>query len=234
MREGTKLPAPARFIWKEETQALTLGGELVLTVRLRWPEPEMPGAGPRRLGRYHAQVAQQWRLRWTRTLYLLASLDLAQRRESSRPFQPWSAQLDGDWALLPGGLWSVRSEAREVRGDGRATVVRQCDLWRLYDGAPVPPSALLSGRARRRQLLARAAEVAQAKQAEGTLFLREGWQAQLRTICSPRRLEVTADGLTLHCPQCTIAPGAEGVVALPLGWDPPAAPALRPPQEELA
>lgn len=230
MRGRTKQPPPGEFIWKEEAHALTLGGETVLTVRLRWPEPVMPGLGPRRLVRYYAQVARLWRRRWTRTLYLLAGLDLAEKREASRPFQPWTAQLDGSWELLPGGLWSVCLDAREVRGDGRATVARQCDLWRLYEGAPVPPAALLSGRASRRQLLAQAAAAAQARHQDSALFLRQDWQEQLKTVCRPRRLELTPDGLTLHCPQCTISPGAEGVVALPLGWCAPANPALRPPQ----
>ena len=118
--------------WLEEQKTLTLTGEPVLECRYAWPE-----TGQKKLDRYYRRLKGQWQRRWERELYWDACLDLAGKRERSRPFTPWTATLLGETTFQNEELLSLFLEARERRGDSRTLYGRSGDIWEVRTGAPV-------------------------------------------------------------------------------------------------
>lgn len=180
--------------WLEEEKTLTLTGEPVLACRYVWPE-----TGHKKLDRYYRRVKAQWQLRWERTLYWDACLDLAEKRERSRPFEPWTARLLGETTYQDERLLSLYIEARERRGDGRTVYGRSGDIWEVRTGAPVGVSrrgrkALWSGLRRME---------------EGVLD--PDWEEKLGRFFSEKNVCLRPEGLEIWFPQCTIAPAAEGL-----------------------
>jgi len=180
--------------WLEEEKTLTLTGEPVLACRYVWPE-----TGCKKPDRYYRRVKALWQRRWERELYWSACLDLAEKRERSRPFTPWSAQLLGETTYQDEALLSLYIEARERRGDGRTVCGRSGDIWEVKTGAPVT----LPWRERRKlcgQLELREESV-----------LDEDYGAKLKRFFSPKNVCLRPEGLEVWFPQCAIAPAAEGL-----------------------
>jgi hypothetical protein len=180
--------------WLEEEKVLTLTGEPVLACRYMWPE-----TGCKKLDRYYRRVKGNWQRRWERALYWAACLDLAEKRERSRPFVPWSARLLGETTYQDEGLLSLYMEARERRGDGRTLYGRSGDIWEAKTGAPVP----VPWRGRRK--LCQSLELRE----EGVLDPDFG--EKLGRFFSGKNVCLRPEGLEVWFPQCTIAPAAEGL-----------------------
>lgn len=180
--------------WLEEQKDLTLTGEPVLTCHYVWPE-----TGNKKLDRYYRRVKTLWQRRWERELYWEACLDLAEKRERSRPFTPWTAQLLGETTYQDDNLLSISIEARERRGDGRTIYGRSGDIWAVKTGSPV----YIPWKARKKicQTLA--------LQEEGVLDA--DYPEKLRRFFSPKNVCLRPAGLEVWYPQCTIASAAEGL-----------------------
>ena len=207
-----------QICWKTVEKTLTLTGEPVLELKLSWPQGE--GAGPlvRSVSRYYARLAQGWQRQWEREGYLCACVALAQKREQSRPFTPWTASLSGQVTLDNGEYLSIAMLAREVHADGRVLEYRWGDTWAWQDGAPVPLGALFQGQKRWRKQLRSQLEQAVEQSRRSGAYLDQEIKKPLRRWFSPSRFALSPEGLELYYPQCTLAPAVEGalVFRLPL------------------
>lgn len=212
-------PEEARVVWEEEKRILTLEGEPVLKVSLSWPQVEGAGLGGRWISRYYARLAGHWRRRWEREVYWLACLELAARREESKPFTPWTGELTGETALLRDGTLSLRFFGCEVRGDGRPARVRWGDVWKLREGAPKPLKTLFPGKRGWKKRLRRAlVQQGEERRQAGDCFLDGDWAQKAKKSRPLRGWCLTEEGVEVSLPQCAAAPAAEGcpVFTLPL------------------
>lgn len=205
---------PPEVVWREERKTLTLDGEPVLEYALSWPEVVGGGPGGRFITKYYARLAEVWRRRWGREVYILACLALAERRASSRPFTPWTGNLSGEVTFLADGLLSLRMDAAEVRGDGKPCLTTSGDVWRIREGAPCPVRELFPGdRGWKKSLAAQIVQQGNDRRAAGDCFLDQGWEARLSKLLPLGDCWLTEDGLALALPQCAAAPAAEGAPA---------------------
>lgn len=212
-------PGEARVIWEEEKRVLTLEGEPVLRYSLSWPQVEGAGLGGRWISRYYARLAGHWRRRWEREVYWLACLELAARREESKPFTPWTGELAGETALLRDGTLSLRFFGCEVRGDGRPARVRWGDVWKLREGAPKPLKTLFPGKRGWKKRLRRAlVQQGEERRQAGDCFLDGDWVRKAQRSRPLRGWCLTEEGVEVSLPQCAAAPAAEGcpVFTIPL------------------
>lgn len=212
-------PGEAQVVWEEEKRILTLEGEPVLKYVLSWPQVEGAGLGGRWISRYYARLAQNWRRRWEREVYWRACLELAARREESKPFTSWTGELTGETALLRGGVLSLRFFGCEVRGDGRPARVRWGDVWTLREGTPKPLRTLFPGEKGWRSRLWRAlVRQGEARRQSGDCFLDGDWEKKAKAARPLDSWCLSEDGLEISLPQCAAAPAAEGcpVFTLPL------------------
>lgn len=225
--QPVKEQAP-QIVWRESQKTLTLTGEPVLELKLSWPQGEGKGPLIHSVSRYYARLARCWQKRWERESYLCACADLAQKRERSKPFAPWTADLSGRVGLDNGEYLSIAMRAREIRGDGRTLEYRWGDTWSWQDGAAVPLKELYEGEKGWRKRLRRELDEAAQRSRGGGVYLDRELAKPLRRWFSPGRVALTGEGMEVYYPQCTLAPAVEGapVLLLPL-------PALvRPDREE--
>lgn len=205
--------------WQEEWRLLTLEGEGVLEYALRWPQVEGAGLGGRWISAYYRRLAESWRRRWEREVYIRACLDLVQRREEGRPFTLWRGELTGEVALLRDGLLSLRFLGWESQGAKPPCRVRWGDVWKVRQGAPCPLGELMAGRRGwRRRLWAALAGQGEARRRGGDCFLDRDWLKKARDARPLKDYCLTGEGVELALPQCAAAPAAEGcpVFTLPL------------------
>ena len=199
--------------WKESRVEKQLQGEKVLTILLRRPVVTGAGRGPARLDRYLQRLAAAWQERWEKKVYLLACLDLAQRREAGEPFRPWEASLTGEVTYQDEEMVSLRLDAVETRGDGRENRVRMGEVWRKPEGIPLSPYPRFFREHRwRRGLFGRWREQGEQRREAGDCFLDAGFEGQLPRYFSPWNYCRTQQGLEFYLPQGTVAPALEGVV----------------------
>lgn len=199
--------------WKEKRMEKHLQGETVLTVRLCQPKVAGVGRGSARLERYLRRLTEAWQERWEKKVYLLACLDLAQRREAGEPFRPWEAALTGEVTYQDEEMISLRLDAVETRGDGRENRVRMGEVWQKPGGVPLPPHPrFFPGRRWRRTLFDRWREQGKQRREAGDCFLDAGFEGQLSRYFSPWNYCRTQQGLEFYLPQGTVAPALEGVV----------------------
>lgn len=202
--------------WVQEQKTLTLTGEPVLELSLT--RPVFSGEGPliAPAERYYARVARRWAEHWSRERYIDACMELVLLREKSKNFIPWQCGLSGEITLNDGEYLSIRMEARERRGDNRVLCYRWGDVWRWADGAVVTLGELFSGRRHwRRSIHRQLLQAAERKTEEGTVFLPK-WRRGLCRWCDFRRFALTGEAIELYCPQCTVAPAAEGALTFHL------------------
>lgn len=197
-------------LWQAEEGEYTLEGEPVLSWRLSWPQVAGGGWADRRMDRFYSRMARLWRQRWRRELYWLACLDLARRREESRPFVPWRARLEGEVTLQRDGLLSLRMEAEETRGTAGPCLACWGDVWNAAEGRPVRPGELFPERGWKKKLLAGIVEEGEARRRAGDFFPDPGWEERLAQCAHFRDLWLTEEGAALAVPQCALAPAAEG------------------------
>lgn len=208
MREPS---GPPQVVWRREEERLTLEGEPVLEYVLSWPEVEAGGLGGRWITAYYRRLARSWRERWRKEVYWRACLELAERRAAARPFKPWSGRLEGEVALLEGGLLSLRLSGEEVRGDGKTCRVRWGDVWKLKEGAPCAARELFGGRRGwKKELFRQVREQGEQRRAAGDLFLDGDWERRARRLLRPEEGCLTRSGTELYLPQGSAAPAAEG------------------------
>lgn len=203
---------PLSILWREEKKTMTLEGVPVLEYSLCWPELSEGGRGERRVTRYYQRMARVWRERWGKELYWRACLSLLEQRERSRPFQPWSARLEGEVTYQDDGLLSIKMDARETEGDGRPLRVCAGDMWHLPEGAPCPVSEFFPGQRRwRKRLLDQLARQGEARRGAADCFFDRDLAKKLGGILAPSRCCRTGQGLEFYAPQCLLAPAAEGI-----------------------
>ena len=208
-----------RVVWEEERRTLTLSGEAILTYTLCWPRVEGAGLGGRWISRYYARLARNWRRRWEREVYWAACLELAARREASRPFTPWTGELTGETVLLEDGVLSIRFQGQEVRGDGRPARVRWGDVWTVREGAPKPLRSLFAREKRwRARLWQKLVQQGEERRQAGDCFLDRDWPRKAKKAHPLQGWCLTEEGVELSLPQCAASPAAEGcpVFTIPL------------------
>lgn len=224
MKKTAEREKKPQILWQREERTLTLTGEPVLELALSWPRAEGPERFRRALDRHYARLAAGWKKQWEREVYLRACVDLAGKRERSRPFTPWRGELAGEVKLLSGELASIAMTAREFHGDGRVLEYRWGDTWRCADGAPVTLSGLYAGERGWRRKLRRELERAARQAWEAGLCLDRDLSGPLRRFFSSGRFALTGEGMEVYYPQCALAPAAEGApvfrVPLPPGVKP--------------
>ena len=208
-----------QVVWREEKRTLVLEGEPVLTYSLSWPQVEGGGLGGRWISRYYSNLAKSWRRRWEREVYWAACLALAARRETARPFTPWSGELAGETALLRDGVLSLRFQGCEVRGDGRPARVRWGDVWTVREGAPKLLRSLFRGEKGGKGRLWRAiVRQGEERRRAGDCFLDGDWPQKAKKARPLQGWCLTEEGVEVALPQCAAAPAVEGcpVFILPL------------------
>lgn len=197
-------------------------GEPVLTISLRWPRLSEDLPGLRRVSRYYRQVADCWRVRWEKDLYARAQEAAAAAREASRPFTPWSADLDFTPTLRENGLLSLYQDAVERTGTPRTVTLRRSDTWELPSGTPRSLASFLPPPHRRRRILEEVAAQIERRVASGESLFYEDWRRRLPAAFDPDRFYLTVEGAELYFPLCTVAPYAEGIPVFPIQISPPA------------
>ena len=197
--------------WQEARETLCLDGEAVLEYHMNWPQIRGGGFGGRRISRYYTRLAGEWQRRWRQSVYLRACLSLAQQRESSRPFLPWSGSLNCELTLLEDVLVSFRFTGEEMCGDGMINRVRWGDAWRIQDGAPLPLRAVFRDQKRwKEELYAQICRQGSQRREAGDCFLDPGWEKAARKALPLRDYCLTPDDVELAFPQCCISPAVEG------------------------
>ena len=186
-------------------------GEPVLTISLRWPKLPEDLPGPRRVSRYYRQVADCWRTRWEKDLYARAKEAAAAAREASRPFTPWSADLDFTPTLRENGLLSLYQDAVERTDGSRPVTFRRSDTWELPSGTPRSLASFLPPPHRKRRVLEAVAAQIEGRVASGESLFYEDWRRRLAAAFDPERFYLTGEGAALYFPLCTVAPYAEGI-----------------------
>ncbi len=212
-------PREARVVWEEERRVLTLEGEPALSYALSWPRIEDGGLGGRWISKYYAKLAGRWRRRWEREVYWAACLELAVRREESRPFVPWTGELRGETAALRDGVVSLRFFGSEVRGDGRPARVRWGDVWQLREGTPKPLHSLFAGeKGWKNRLWQKLVRQGEERRQAGDCFLDGDWPQKAKKARPLRGWCLTEEGVEVSLPQCAASPAAEGcpVFTVPL------------------
>ncbi len=208
------LRSEPQVVWRREERTLTLEGEPVLEYALSWPEVEGAGLGGKWITAYYRRLAREWRLRWQREVYWRACLELAQRRAAARPFTPWTGKLEGEVALLEGGLLSLRLEGEEVRGDGKTCRVCWGDAWKVRSGAPCSARELFGGkRGWKKEVFRQVREQGEQRRAAGDLFLDRDWAERAPRLLSLEEACLTSEGARLFLPQGAASPAAEGTPA---------------------
>ena len=200
--------------WLEEQKTLTLTGEPVLECRYAWPE-----TGQKKLDRYYRRLKGQWQRRWERELYWDACLDLAGKRERSRPFTPWTGELRGETVLLQDDVLSLRFHGCEVRGGGRPARVRWGDVWGLREGTPKSLRSLFSGeKGWKKRLGQSVCQRGEERRRAGDCFLDGDWPQKAKRARLFRGWCLTEEGVEVSLPQCAASPAAEGcpVFTLPV------------------
>lgn len=207
----------------QENWQLTLQGEIVLSCRLTYPKLNGRGRGVRAINRYYQRVAEEWRRRWNRELYLRACLDLVDRMADGGRFQPWQAQVETCVTLDRGDLLSLWQEGREQAGHQPAFVVRRGDSWSLRTGAPVTLSSLFSGkRGWRKQVLSQITQQTEQRLKQGESLLFQTCTLSAKTQFDPARFWLEEDGLRIFYPPEVLGSRVEGTVVFPVlspGWE---------------
>lgn len=206
--------------WQEERRLLTLEGEGVLEYALRWPQVEGAGLGGRWISAYYRRLAESWRRRWEREVYIRACLELVRRREGGRPFTLWRGELTGEVALLRDGLLSLRFLGWESQGAKPPCRVRWGDVWRVRQGAPCPLGEALAGSQHwRRRLWAALVRQGEERRQAGDCLLDRDWAKKARETKPLKGYCLTEGGVEISLPQCTAAPAAEGCPVFTIPWE---------------
>lgn len=206
---------------KEQAWDFTLEEEVVLRCELTWPECTGTWKGLRAINRYYHRVAQVWRKRWEREVYVRACLDLAERRAQGQSFRPWQASLTTQVTRQEVGLLSLIQDAAEQAGYDRPVTVRRGDTWSLETGTPRTMGSFFHGERRwKKRLLAQVEEEAMRRIAEGESLLDPDCAHRLRRLFDRENFCLTGEGMQVFFPMYALGPSAEGVptfdIALPL------------------
>ena len=162
----------------EVKQNLSWEGESVLNYRISLPDP--PEQTPR-LIRYLGETGRVWTEYWEEKVYPRACRALCERRAVSRVFRPWTAQLTGELTCQDKDLYSMKLEARELRGNGRPCLVCWGELWDLAADAPLPVENLFTpGERWKKRVLEQILASGAARQRENLWFPDEDWREKVK------------------------------------------------------
>ncbi|MGM9605997.1 MAG: RsiV family protein [Oscillospiraceae bacterium] len=195
--------------WK---RVMKQDGEQVLILSIR--RPAFPDTGKtRRMERYFAEVAQQWKTRWETALFPRACQALADARETSRPFTPWQAQLDYTVTLWQPPLLSLRLDAVETGPGPRPLRVCTGETWDCGSGYPRTLRSFFPAKERRwrRQLLDNIREQAAQQLASGESLLDPDCAQVMERAFDPDRFYLTGDGIAVFYPLYVLGAYAEGI-----------------------
>ena len=205
-------PSDLPAVPQEWEDTMTQDGEPVLELSIR--RPSFPEEGKtRRLERYFAQVADQWKGRWVTVLFPRACQALADARENSRPFTPWRAALDYTVTLWQPPLLSLRLDALESGGSPRPLRVCTGETWDCAKGYPRTLRSFFPVKPRRwRGKLLRELQAQAGKQlASGESLLDPDCAQTMARSFDPDRFYLTEDGLAVFYPLCVLGPYVEGI-----------------------
>lgn len=216
-------PSSAPLPWEEQRwkRVLKLEGEPVLTLSLC--RPAFPEEGKSaRLERCLAKLVQVLEARWENELYPRACAALAAAREQSRPFDPWSAELNYKITLWRPPLLSLRLDVAERTGAGRPVLVRWGETWNLETGWPCPLHGFFPEKRRwKTQLIHRLQAEAGARLASGESLLDPDCGPVIARAFDPERFYLTEEGITVFYPLDLLGPYAEGIPAFSLPYPEP-------------
>lgn len=189
-------------------QSLLWEDEPVLEYEIELPElPEKA----KRLGRYLRKTEQVWTKYWEKKVYPKACQMLSERRAASKPFPIWQARLVGETTYQGDDLYSLKLEARELRGDGCPCLVCWGEVWDLKQDVPVPVENLfVPSKGWEKRALEQIYAAGEEKQ-RGFLWVPdENWREKAKKAlkaCSPW---VGEKQVFLSFPQGFLASAAEG------------------------
>lgn len=197
---------------KQAKRVLKQNGESVLILSIR--RPAFPDAGKtKRIERYFAEMARQWKNRWETVLFPQACQALADARETGRPFAPWQAELDYTVTLWRPPLLSLRLDAAETGPGPRPLPICMGETWDCGSGYPrtlrsfFPPNA----HRWRAQLLEAMQEQAARQLASGESLLDPDCAQVMKRSFDPDRFYLTGDGIAVFYPLYVLGPYAEGI-----------------------
>lgn len=207
-------------LWKRVMRA---NNEPVLTLSIR--RPAFPDKGKtRRIERYFAEVAQQWKARWETVLFPRACQALADAREAGSSFIPWKAELDYTVTLWRSPLLSLRLDAAESGGTPRPLHIRAGETWDCACGYPRTLRSFFPAKDHRwrRELMNALYSQATERLNSGESLLDPDCAQIMGRAFAPERFYLTEEGLSIFYPLYVLGPYAEGIpvftVSLP-GWN---------------
>lgn len=201
----------------EESWQLTLQGETVLACWLTQPRLTGRGRGVQAINRYYRRVAERWKRRWNRELYLQACLDLARCAAEGTAFRPWQAAVDTCVTLDDGEVFSLWQEGRERQGKRPEFLARRGDSWRVRTGAPVTLAEVFRGEKRwRRWVLEQVARQVERRQKDGQSLLFPNCAELAKKQFDPERFWLEEDHVQIFYQPEVLGSRVEGVIAVPI------------------
>lgn len=193
-------------------QQLKQEGRTVLKLSISLPRLIGEGQGIRRINKYYAQLADQWRGRWSGSFYQQACAAELESLSASRPFQPWEVQVEYTLTRQTPDLLSLYWDAYENTGNAHGYTSRHGDTWQISSGAPLLLRSLLSPSRRwHAEVLEEIGRQIKQRVATGEGLYFEAWPTLLRKRFCSDRFYVNEEGPVLFYPLYAIAPYAEGI-----------------------
>lgn len=205
-------------VWK---RVMKSNGKPVLTLSMR--RPAFPDTGKsRRIERYFAEVAQQWKNRWETVLFPRACQALADAQEAGGVFTPWSAELDYTVTLWRPPVLSLRLDAVESGQGPKPLRIRAGETWDCSCGYPRTLRSFFPPRTRRwrRELLDSLRAQAADRLASGESLLDPDCAQVMDRAFDPARFYLTEEGASVFYPLYILGAYAEGipVFTAPIDW----------------
>lgn len=195
--------------WK---RTMKQDGESVLTLSIR--RPAFPDTGKtKRIERYFAEAAQQWKTHWETTLFSRACQALADARAASKLFIPWQAELDYTVTFWQPPLLSLRLDAVETGQSARPLHICMGETWDCESGYPRTLRSFFPAKERRwrKQLLNNVREQAARQLASGESLLDPDCAQVMERAFDPDRFYLTGDGIAVFYPLYVLGAYAEGI-----------------------
>lgn len=189
---------------KASEKTLSENGRPLLILRMERLHFEAHSRGERRIARYYEELEHQWYRRWEAVLLPRAKL--------ATPEQPWRVSLHYQITLLTPQYLSLIWEVTEKTNDRRPHRLRQGDIWRLPQGAPLTPSELFAplGVRWRTTVLTEVERQINERVNSGECIFFEHCDRALHRFLRSEGLYLSEEGIQLFYPPVTIAPALEG------------------------
>lgn len=195
--------------WK---RVMKSNGEPALTLSLR--RPAFPDTGKtRRMERYFAEVARQWKTRWETVLFPQACQALTDARESGGTFIPWKAELNYTVTLWRPPLLSLRLDTVESGPSPKPLHICAGETWDCACGYPRTLRSFFPAKARRwrKSLMDSLRSQAAEQLASGESLLDPDCPQVMERAFDPERFYLTEEGVAVFYPLYILGSYAEGI-----------------------